>query len=532
MVQLTATQQSIYNSIVDKPNGSIIGLRGYAGTGKTVTAFEILKNDRFNNVLITAPTGGALDVIRRKTQQDSDIDTSRLTYKTLAQFMKMPKQEIVLGDARFDVSVEGEMPNFMSMMMAEYQVDVSDFMKPMHRHDATVYLVDEDGINKLLGGKARISILLSFGDKSIEDVAKSLAPYDLVLCDEYSMVDQGTHKTVVKAVAFIEELVANGNIPATDPPLFLACGDDGQLPPVPQKGKSAIYSLRNNLISRRPDDNKIFLLTEQMRSTDEIGAMAIAVREGVHLSQIPEVVEANGSTAEIVYLKHKQVFRDSDVVLTFKNDTVNKLNKLLRKDKGFKGAVNANERLVNTQNVWFREPPSFDNIKPEPELLFATSEVLTVARVFSPDEAEEMIDEKFAEYHGQVTNTMNQAYQEVTDALLTGKVLMLEFTNGKIAMIEPRLWFKRDIEWQILKSSITSLLMITKIPMIDANFAYAMTVHKSQGSEFENVVYLVNGVHVKIQRDKIDGIDWRAPYTAITRAKSHLTVIYSDKGDF
>lgn len=532
MVQLTATQQEIHDAIVSKPNGSIIGLRGYAGTGKTATAFEVLKNPRFDNILITAPTGGALDVIRRKTEQDVEIDTSRLSYKTLAQFMKMPKSEIMMDGEFFDVSDESQMIDFMGKVMQTYKVNVSEFMKAIHKEGSVVYLIDDDSINKALSGKTRVSMKLSFVEKDVEEVAKSLAPYDLVLCDEYSMVDQGTHKILVKAVGMIEQLVIEQKVEPTEPPLFLACGDDGQLPPVPQKGKSALYSMRNNLISRRPDNSKIFLLTEQMRSTDEIGAMALDVRDGKSLACIDGVTEALGSNAEIVYLKHKKEFRDSDVVLTFKNATVNTLNKLLRKDKGFKGNVNPLERLVNTQNVWFRELPTMDNPKPEPQLLFATSEVLTVARVFSGDEAEDVIDEKFAEYTGIRSNTVEQAYRDVIEALADGKILMVEFTNGKRALIEPRLWYKKDIEWQILKSSITSLLMITKIPMIDANFAYAMTVHKSQGSEFENVVYLVSGVHIKIQKDKMDGVDWRAPYTAITRAKSHLTVIYSDKGDF
>src|SRR5699024_9592667 len=57
-------------------------------------------------------------------------------------------------------------------------------------------------------------------------------------------------------------------------------------------------------------------------------------------------------------------------------------------------------------------------------------------------------------------------------------------------------------------------------PLIWVKFAHALTVHKSQGSEWNNVVYVVQASDMKINSGT------NLPYTAITRAKNNIDIVY------
>lgn len=61
-----------------------------------------------------------------------------------------------------------------------------------------------------------------------------------------------------------------------------------------------------------------------------------------------------------------------------------------------------------------------------------------------------------------------------------------------------------------------------KLPVVQANFGYALTCHKSQGSEWGRV--LVN-VESSTDLSKEDGLRWL--YTAITRAKEEVFIYVS-----
>ena len=64
--------------------------------------------------------------------------------------------------------------------------------------------------------------------------------------------------------------------------------------------------------------------------------------------------------------------------------------------------------------------------------------------------------------------------------------------------------------------------------LVDARFAHAMTVHKSQGSQFKNVIYVVSSRDLWIQsQDLKDSRFKQAPvYVAITRAIENIKVFY------
>ena len=82
---------------------------------------------------------------------------------------------------------------------------------------------------------------------------------------------------------------------------------------------------------------------------------------------------------------------------------------------------------------------------------------------------------------------------------------------------------------------VTRLINPSRLNMFDA--AFAMTIHKSQGSEADKVILLWPSTS-KISEDNnlkklySDDYEKRMLYTAITRAKERLLVITNKEEDF
>ena len=64
--------------------------------------------------------------------------------------------------------------------------------------------------------------------------------------------------------------------------------------------------------------------------------------------------------------------------------------------------------------------------------------------------------------------------------------------------------------------------------LVDVRFGHAMTVHKSQGSQFKRVAYVVSSKDLWIQRQDLKDSKFKqAPiYVAVTRAEEDVTVFY------
>ena len=65
--------------------------------------------------------------------------------------------------------------------------------------------------------------------------------------------------------------------------------------------------------------------------------------------------------------------------------------------------------------------------------------------------------------------------------------------------------------------------IVTYDPRKDLSLAYAVTTHKSQGSEYEHVIYLMNG-------SRPFGLNRNNFYTGVTRARTGVVVISDQKG--
>lgn len=236
---------------------------------------------------------------------------------------------------------------------------------------------------------------------------------------------------------------------------ILVLGDPGQLPPISGGGF---------FTEHEPD----YLLTEIHRQARDnpIISLALDVREGRSL-QYGDFGEARViSKAEVT----QDLVLDADQVLVGTNRTRRRYNARLRELKGFEGPLpQAGDKMVCLRNdpakgllngsLWKVMTASKETVKPGINLLVSPEED-------DPDRG-------------------------------IAKIKLL-----KAAFEDP----ETEIPWQ------------TKKRYDDFDYGYALTVHKTQGSQWNNVVLFDESYAFRDTRER-----WL--YTAITRAAERLTVV-------
>ena len=235
----------------------------------------------------------------------------------------------------------------------------------------------------------------------------------------------------------------------------LVLGDPGQLPPVSGGGF---------FTEHEPD----ILLEEIHRQArgNPIIELARQVREGGQI-----MIGDYGDTAKVI--SKSDVDTDlvlaADQVLVGTNKTRRRYNQRLRELKGFEGPLPAaGDKLVCLRN------------DPQKGLLNGSLwQVTSAARTVKP-----------------AMNILIRTEDEGVDRH-SAKVKLL-----KAAFEEP----EREIPWQLKRRHD------------DFDYGYALTVHKAQGSQWEDVVLFDESYAFREHRDR-----WL--YTAITRASERLTVV-------
>lgn len=92
----------------------------------------------------------------------------------------------------------------------------------------------------------------------------------------------------------------------------------------------------------------------------------------------------------------------------------------------------------------------------------------------------------------------------------------LQLSNGDIGLCLP----DDSGKWQVYFPHLSQPIAVTRLPLHDISTAFAMTVHKSQGSEFNRVAVVLDpAAQSLLSRELL--------YTAVTRAKQQV-VLWSD----
>lgn len=548
MNQLTETQNEIKERVMNSKGKEIITLRGYAGTGKTYTATEIikekLKQDKKNSICVIAPTNAALGVLRNKLQ---DNQTYRLKFKTLANLMTTPRQYVQFLDFKFNLDDTG-MYELTEMLTSSFKCDYVDriiikdtkmrfdqMTQSYEKED--IYIINKEMLHKALSKKLKkikmnqIKVDVEFIYSEPSDIRDQLKNFNLVVIDEMPMVNQDETDLLEDAMRLannenVKSEIANKSVIVNTPalldnyPTYLFVGDNGQLQPV--NGVTNKYMKEEAL----KEENNIYQLTEVLRSTDKISKIGQLVNRRMQLNKIaevfPEEIKYYNTNTEAFIKNNIDQFAKSDISLTFTNKNVNLLNKLIRQYRGFADTkdVKEGEQIIVTSN----------SRSENGDILFANGEEYIVEKIFTDEETENMLindkDSIFAEIRERAKE--NEQFKDIFDfvkvIVRTGEFKLSILRDGdklKYAWLSTDLNYNKSFSFDqsILKLDDLAMINGSVAPVVKANFGYARTVYKAQGSEWDSAIILLTKTDLYITKGKPN-----LPYTAITRPKNKLKV--------
>lgn len=576
-MKLTEKQLAVLTAVQNARPGDFIVLRGFAGTGKSVTASEIMKDLDCKTLVIT-PTAAALAVLKRKIDSQ---DIKNVTFRTIASLMSRHQLVIKFTNYKEFSPVIGtrELVNAMKQFsdrnlqtVFEVQEEIADLhpaltieevakavqLKYVTREkeiifksdeefenflfvndidlkyaiDNFIIMVDTEMLSDLMIGKFKINPFdpiveeSQFDFRVAAEIADDISKYALVVIDEMSMMSDIQAKLYKQAVELCE-----------DAPVTLVSGDPGQLKPV--EGEF------NEWCNAKDNGRDVFELTDVLRSTDSIATFGQMIRMNVPLKTIAptdsRIVEFERNTSlNEIYKLHEEDFKQSDMVLAFTNKDVNELNEKIRYSKGLIGHVQIGDKIVVNRNVGRDRSNG---------ILHANGQIYRVVEDLSKEFLEQLSDLQSSKNLGldflrnalerQIIKLIKTVDDEGIEkylfvssncySLSSRELKELEVAVNKSIRNNLNFAEKSQLQQVFYNLGMMSLTDKFDFPnLVDVRFAHAMTVHKSQGSQFKNVIYVVSSRDLWIQsQDLKDSRFKQAPvYVAVTRAIENIKVLY------
>lgn len=542
---LSPDQQKIYNHVISHAlTDTTTVIKGYAGTGKTVTLSQCIKGLTDNGVVqVLAPTAAALSVLRKKL-----INLPNLSISTVASVVSMPVERIFIDNAQtnieFDISGEGirKFHNFLKNLNVDSDGLITATHKTTRRefdvNPATTtagelsncsFVVDTDELDRRIinsptfgGHRRKAAPLIGWQQQTMstlrtgEDCASLIkarhqrefgkgCPTSAIVVDEFSMTGDQEAQIISDAAS---ELRA---------PLIV-CGDPGQLQPVKKTINTLITTPAGESTGGDGRPITTFVLTDILRSTDRIAQIANDVRQGKKIKNMaysadyPDVHTTDAVTSLDLVSENKELFMNADVAVSLRNTSVNSLNDEIRKLNGHDGPVQRGDKLVCSKTVHHLGG------------VYPNGSMYEVVRVNEGELFESIRDTVMAQHQsfGSVNSTAKLIYDWFERGYLCVADMVVHGggTTSAIMLSHPGM---RCPTKQI--KSIENFIIDNKafpVPIIPCKFAYAVTVHKAQGSEWEHVVFVTNEADLTMGGDTT-----YLPYTALTRAKEKITVLYT-----
>lgn len=319
----------------------------------------------------------------------------------------------------------------------------------------------------------------------------NIGEFDIVLVDEVSMLDNELY----------EQLLDNAQYSKI---VLLFIGDRGQIPPV-NGGESRLFTedLENNFnltkIIRQAGDNPIIQIAQKIRTNEEITEQTIVDEHnnGVIFLKINTEMPLLEK-----YFKSENFDKNPNFVkvLAWTNKAVDYYNDKIRAmiygDKC--GILNIGEKMVCNK-------PIIDSRK---RVLLNNNDEF---EVLSYDLKTETTGFKFSYYAVKVLcNGKTQTIKLLAEKSENAYQKELKNLKDKASKAAPML---RRNAW------VKYFNLLDKYA--DVKYNYALTVHKSQGSTFDNAIVIncdIKRIMDKKERNKL-------LYTAVTRAKNKLFVI-------
>lgn len=553
-VTLTAAQQAVYDRVVNADQNQLTILKGYAGTGKTSTAAAIITDmviAKHKSVLIAAPTAAALAVLKQKLAHIHNSTDGFIAYKTMAQLLTIPERYVDLkvsgtSFGTFSLEDEGSVKDFkqnllqLGVTQAAINSAVRPFTKLSRGEDGSMNKETQYDVNSqaLVAALRQTGLGPSIKDDDVTDsvrfvprdphaVAHMIHSYDLIMLDEISMIGQQSMALFDDVMQILNTDYSHKHRAGRDNDFtqVLMCGDPAQLPPVKDE--------LNDHITAKANGSSVVQLTKVLRSTDSVSQLAQLVRGGTNFSDLAafysdNVTEVFDTAPEQYIDNHVAELAATDVVLTFRNKYVNQLNRNLRRQAGHQSQIlEYGDHLLVTQN---------SGIDPETRMiLYPNGSQYTITKVYSEDEVRAMFDD--INRHVAISDRDEQAAVSHMSLLASSTVELVDL-KSKLGDVSTAWVFRDNQEWKHRHTADTEQYRnADKIvnnfaeltysylgefrPLVHTNFGYAMTVHKSQGSEWPSVTYLVTQRDLNIMRGKPN-----LSYTAVSRAKDNVKIIY------
>lgn len=539
-IELTEEQNAIKDRVTltqfDDDYKDVQVIKGYAGTGKTVTTSEIINSlaSTTSPVVVLAPTAAALSVIANKLAGVGN--NPAVSVKTIASMTRTPTPVVKLGENLPTFSMNREGLEGLSKFVSRLRIDVSgiatvtnNFSHSTRPLDLTsagaiasikfnkdTVSIDEKKLTQQLrtrmGDKVDVSVDTEHLLNTVDDCASRLFRTNpsTVVVDEFSMV------SAADADLIVEACVRNSV-------RIIVCGDPGQLEPV-EGAKNDYIRAKSDFEKEFPDapsrpainvEVGVNELTRVLRSEDSVASLAADIRSGRRVSALAgendNVVTVSVKSVPKLIEQHEDLMLNAGAVVTFTNKNVRAFNEGLRMLHGIIGPVQAGDRLVCNKNTYDTFAHYFYN----GEILKVIDTGLDIRGV---DKSITTLRERASAGGNEAQAILDLIERdEIVGALVESK------DGGKKACFV----FSPDSRVPHHKKRLYEKLMnsmdVSCAPIIDVSFAYALTVHKAQGSEWDTVVYFTTQRELDMLKTS------NMPYTAVTRAKSNVTILYYPK---
>lgn len=527
-ITLNDNQKKMYDLVVDESTQTYLYvLRGYAGTGKTVTLSKLITDSNFRKILVVAPTVKALSVLQGKLP--TDVDGKTIDFSTMAKLAKLPAEQITVLDQVFKLNEEDLMGDKGLKFLLE-RLKIWDegiitsrviYKKNSKSKQNLKYIINEDLLDKKLKERFNGQSMMKpvepvFNYKSVEDIASELEFYDLIMIDEMSMINDEEISIVVDALKYLIESDNSKNHRIKHK--LIMAGDKGQLPPV--EGR-----LNRFFESDQHDDVEIVELDKILRSTDEIAKIAQLIRKGIDISQLADTIPNSQSykfDASQFCRENQDLLKNIDMALAFTNKDVNIFNTEIRRAKGFSGrGANEGEPMIVLEN----SVPNENGLVP-----FANGEEFIITKKYSIDKAIEKVNESF----NLIGSTANDLKDELLIYVESGVVELIDVIDvmgqTKQAFIPIDFEKQYGFQWKNMKEAFKNFAELNdgNLPLLYVTYSYARTIHKSQGSEWNNTLLWLTRKNMWVMGNQ-DSINKRKlPYTGYTRAKDTCHLVYSN----
>ncbi len=322
-------------------------------------------------------------------------------------------------------------------------------------------LIDDEGDKIPIILEKRLSF--SLRDQNGED---RVLPR-IALIDEASMISEEVYHDLLQAF-----------------PYCVFFGDGFQLPPVKSKDVFANSTADVFLdeVHRVALENPIIKYATDIRQGKEPSILSITCHEIKHCysnnTKLYEAIVANDVQS-----------------ISYRNKTRHDVNEAIRKQKGYQlGMLNDGEQVVCLQNV--KQKEKVGNLEIE-KLIYYNGQLCTVKGDYSPSKSH---------FHSSLVHVDENP-----------PVFMWPFWNpGFFGLKEDYQKWNQEIDRR--KASTAEKPIWGK----DFDYAYCLTAHKAQGSEFKNVCVFDERATLR-NVGSLEKQRWY--YTAITRAKERLLIV-------